>query len=58
VLQSFVLRVVPGPLADGVVVGQLHDVASGRTSTFRNADELVDALRAAVELGPYFPETI
>jgi hypothetical protein len=58
VLQSFVLRVVTGPLADGVVVGQLHDVASGHTSTFRNADELVEALRVHAELGPDSSETI
>ena len=46
-LLSFVLRVVPGALADGVLAGQLEDVATGSSTTFRNIDELLAALRAS-----------
>ena len=40
VLASFLLRVVPRALSEGVLVGEVEDVLTGDRASFRGAQEL------------------
>lgn len=42
---SVVLRLVPGALAEGRLAGHAEVVDTGRTTVFRDADELLRLLR-------------
>jgi hypothetical protein len=44
---SVLLRVLPGPLAAGQVVGELEIVRTGRRVPVRSVDELIAQLRRA-----------
>ncbi len=45
-IQSFVLRLVAEPLADGRIAGHVEAVESGRTQAITNGDELLAFLIA------------
>lgn len=43
---SFVLRLVPDALAAGIVAGQVIEIGTETTLTFRSIDELLSILRS------------
>jgi hypothetical protein len=57
-MRSFVVRLVPRALATGELVGELEDVESGCTTTFRNLTELQAALLAPPSASRPQPELI
>ena len=52
VLVSYVLRVVDSEAAQGHLVGEIEDVRTGRTRTFRNSVELAEMVRDSRSTNP------
>ena len=48
---TVVLRLLPGPLESGDLVGQVEHVSSGATESVRGAAELVEFVRQAAGAG-------
>jgi hypothetical protein len=53
---SLVLRVMPGPAASGVVIGEIEQVASGAVTYVRDSDDLA-ALVCRLVAPPAAPPT-